>query len=385
MGVHGMKLTYSKDRVAEAREIRTKWYRGEKVERNPFQFIVRADVWRVGNANPYSFREVNEDPWKAVHGQMLSMQHCFDTFPDCDYLPVFTLDHLGEGVLPSMYGARQMVVDDNQPFTEGRVMRDIYDIEKLPKKVDVENSEWGKILKEQILCFLDATHGEIPVSVADHQSPYGIATKLLPNEELMYAMYDEPALVHQLMDIVTNGIIDLIETMKGWVGEDLLVTNTYNPIPKTSGLILYDDYVSVLSPALHKAFCAPYNIRLFEKYGYGHLHTCGPYFPGYLDACIACKPRSLDVSIMRDTNKTRADLLAFRRITAEHNILLLSGPGYNDLKIFDQSIFDNVYENADFDLYLEYARYGHYMSALGTYEEGLAFRRLVDRVSECIR
>jgi len=310
---------------------------------------------------------------------ILSMQYQFDTFPDSDHIPAMTLYYMGEGILAAIYGAKQYLVERDPPYTEGRLFADIFEAQKISNDFDIEDTEWGKILKEHVLCFMDATHGEIPVGPPDYQSPYGTATKLMPNEDLMIAMYEEPDLVHVFLERVTDGIIKLTETMEKWVGPDLYAKNLSNPIPGKCGFLIWDDYISVLTPKLHTEFCAPQNRRLFEKYGGGHLHTCGPYFPGYIDACLACNPDSMDISIMRGMGKTREDMYNFLEITSARNMRLFGWLGAND-----DHVFNNAWQNPDDDMMRTFINGGWMPSGSGSYEEGLAFKEKILSLSNKI-
>ena len=363
------KLNYSKDRLAEARNIRERWYNNEPVERPPYVFSVRSDVsnaWLA--ANPYNFQEMCEDSKTAVEGITLSMQYQFDTFPDCDYLPVMPLFYMGEGILAAMYGAEQLVVPHDPPYTKGRVFGDIYEAQKISNDFEIESTFWGRRLKEHVERFVDATNGEIPVGPPDYQSPYGTATKLMPNEELMMAMYSEPELVKKFIGAVTDGIIKLSEAMERWVGSDVYAHNFSNPIPQKCGFMLWDDYISVVTPALHMEFFVPANNLLFERYGYGHLHTCGPYFPSFINPCIACSPRSMDISIMRGMGKTKKDLNKFLEIAQENNIKLFGSPDMNDI-----SVFEKDWRQPDDEMFSSFVRGGWMPAGGGTYEEGKLF------------
>ena len=370
-------LNYSKDRVNEAKDIWARYYRGEKVERCPFIFTVgqkpsddgKRHSW-VGPGNPYDFREMCESPEKAADGFIASFQYQFNTFPDCDFIPYMSPHYLGQGILASMYGAKQYIDRDQPPFTEDRLYKDITETaERLNNNFNVEDTEWGKILKKHIEVFIDKTNGEIPVCVPDYQSPYGTLTKLLPNEELMIAMYDEPELVHKAMEIVTDGIIKLVDTAAEWVGKDLYITNSFNPIPQEGGLVMWDDYVSVISPDMHKEFCVPYNNILYEKYGRGHLHTCGPYFPRFIEAILDCKPCSLQTTIMRGMSKTRADLLRFLELTGKKGIKLIGDLNTNDSSIFEK----NKWEKADDEMLELFLNNGFIPQIGGTLREGVEF------------
>jgi len=370
------KLNYNRERVAEAKDLLVRWYNCEKIERTPFVYSItpeKSGTWLP--AQPYNYCEAINDSEKAVEGQLLSIQHQFDTFPDCDYLPYMTLAYLGEGILASMYGAKQYIVEKNPPFTEGRFFKDIYEAQNIDNSIDFEKTEWCKILKEHVTRFVEATNGEIPVGSPDYQSPYGTATKLVPNEELILAMYDEPELVKNFLSVITDGIIKLLKIMEKWIGADLIATNIKVPVPQKTGIIIWDDYISVLNPGLHTQICAPFNKRLFNEFGQGHLHTCGPYFPGYVNACLECNPKSMDIITMRGTGKSREDLISFLEITRKRNILL-----FGQLTVNETSIFEKGTKQGDDELLEMFIRGGYMPASGGTLEKGIKFRETINRI-----
>ena len=323
-------LKIDRDRILEARYRCTKYYNKQPVDKLPFRFFSGTP-----DCPNYSIGDMIRDTDKLIERKIAEINAQTESFPDTDFLPYLGMYFLGQGVVASMFGAQQYIVEDMPPFTEGRVMQTIYDLDKVPRKIDPEKDGWGPKLKEICEKFLDAVQCEVPVLVSDHQSPYGEATKILDNEELMMSMYDEPEMVHEFFDIVTTGIEDTIDAMEKWCGKENLVKNESMPVPGKNGVIIWDDYISVITPALHKEFCSPYNIRLFEKYGRGHLHTCGPYFNGYIDACLKCNPISMDFAIMRGMARSKEDMLEFRRITKEAGIILMGNADYTPEHIFD--------------------------------------------------
>lgn len=371
MGKYTLKL--DKDRLAESRKRVSDYYNGRPVDRIPFSFRIQ-----TSGLPHYNYRQCNEDFSKFIEQTIAGVNAQFEGFPDTDYLPMFYLDFLGEGLIASMFGAEQLVVDENPPFTRGRVLNDIDDLDKLPAKVDPENDGWGKRLMQVCDMCMDAAGGEIPICVCDHQSPYGIATKIMDNENLMLAMYDAPEEMMRFMEIVTGAIDGTIAAMERRVGKENLVKNASAPVPGgETGLILWDDYVSVLSPEMREKFCRPFNMKLYDKYGYGHLHTCGPYFPGYLEACLACKPKSLDLSIMRGMSRSREDFLRFRERTREAGVILCGTP-----VVSEGSIFENKFIEPDEEFLTEMARGGILPGGGGSYEDGVRMTEMWKRISK---
>lgn len=339
VGDYNMKyeLNFDKERIAQAKDRRIKHYKGEKVDQIPFIYGVESKIataWM--GENPYTFAELINEPKKCVEGQVLGFEGQCDNFPDSDWIPNFRTFMYGEGFIPSLLGAKQIDGGDMPPFQEGRIMKSIYDVDNLPSSID-EKLGYGPLAKEAMQRMVEAFDGYVPVCITDHQSPYGMATKLMDNEELMLAFYDEPELAHKLLDYCTTAIEDTITLVKSWIGAENLVLNSNVPVPGEAGIMLWDDYISVLTPSLHTEFCKPYNMRLYEKYGAGHLHTCGPYFDGFIDAVVACDPVSIDVGIMRGMSRTREDMLLLKSICDKHNIILNTG-----LTAINGSVFDDA-------------------------------------------
>jgi hypothetical protein len=310
-------MNLDRDCLMKARERRSSWYAGHPIEYMLYNFNV---IPPSGRLPAYTQREMIEDFDKLIELQVAGINWHTESYPDCDWLPYLSTANLGQGIIPTMFGAEQVVVENNSPFTEGRVLQSITDVEKLPERIDPEHDGWGPRLKELSIKLHDLGGDFVPVCCCDHQSPYGIAAKLLGNEELILAMYDAPELVDRLLSICTQATIDTARAMQKWIGKENVALNVNHPIPGEGGIILYDDYISVITPELHTRFCQPQNERLFQEFGRGHLHTCGPYFEGYINAVLACRPISIDTTYINGFNRTKEDMLRLRRITREHGI-----------------------------------------------------------------
>ncbi len=107
----------------------------------------------------------------------------------------------------------------------------------------------------------------------DTQGPLDI-TELLWGEEMFYAMYDEPELVHGMLALLT-------ETYTAFLGkwfELFPADGEMNPhwamLWHRGRILLRDDSAMNLSPELYESFAAPYDGALLKKYG-GTVHFCG--------------------------------------------------------------------------------------------------------------
>ncbi|NQU44574.1 hypothetical protein HQ520_14885 [bacterium] len=313
------KIRWDKGRIEESRNRIRALIQGETVDRVPYPFIPEGATWL-----DYEVQALDDE--KFIEWRVAEMHRVFDLFPEGDYLPSFTnVPCGGQGIVPSLFGAQILVEKKAPPYNTDRIIGDLErDLPKLPEKVDPETAGWGPRLRRRIRACIEATDGQIPIQVADHQSPYGVATKLIGNEPLMMAMFETPELVHELMTRVTDAIAELVHAIIRWAGSrDLVAFCPPLPFPG-GGLVLYDDYISVITPDLHSEFCLPYNQRLYDEFGGGHFHTCGPYFPRYLDAALLHKGlQTMDIpTYMKGLSRRREDMLELRRRSREAGIVL---------------------------------------------------------------
>lgn len=369
-----INLSPYRDRINQAKERIFRWHHGKGGERPPFLFTPS------GFQAPYTRGEQAADTTKAVENALQEINFQLETFPDTDFVPFFQLPYLGEGIIPSFFGAEQLIAEDYPPYTKGRVLSTWEDVRKLPGQIDPEHDGWGPRIKEAVDIFLDATGGEIPVGVPDHQSPYGIATKLIGNETLMMGLYDDPDGVVDFLNLCRRAASDTIKAMEKWAGDpDKIIKNYRAPLPGC-GLILWDDYISVLTPELHIKYCTPVNNALYDEYGPGHMHTCGPYFPGYIDAVLQQNVQTLDTAILRGFSRRKEDYRLLKERCNEAG-MKICGP----LFISDTHFADEAARRKPDRPFIEemigdgtmFWRTG------GTREEGMELTKWVDSLSYC--
>jgi len=107
---------------------------------------------------------------------------------------------------------------------------------------------------------------------ADNQGPFDCAD-MIWGEGIYYAMYDEPELVHELLDLVTQTTVSFVKAQKKVMGEKNGMYHWWWKIP--GGVRAVDDMTTVLSPATYEAFSKPYTEKLYAEFGGGYMHYCG--------------------------------------------------------------------------------------------------------------
>ncbi len=134
-----------------------------------------------------------------------------------------------------------------------------------------------RMVLDYIRYFREQTHGLIPLSLTDTQSPNDTASLVLDPCELFSASIEEPELLDDFLNKITRLIGDFSEMQIDAIGPDLYAAPGHMMISDTGrgGIALSDDNMAVISPASYAATSRPYNEILSRRFGGVALHSCG--------------------------------------------------------------------------------------------------------------
>jgi hypothetical protein len=107
----------------------------------------------------------------------------------------------------------------------------------------------------------------------DFQGPMDIC-EVVWGSSIFYAIYDQPDLVHALLEIVTQ---TYIRFMQAWL-EVVPFRQGFNAhwgLFHKGNIMLRDDSAMNLSPDMFDQFIRPYDQRLLNEFGGGAIHFCG--------------------------------------------------------------------------------------------------------------
>ena len=195
--------------------------------------------------------------------------------------PLSVRANYGTGILSSVFGAEIFVMPyENNTLPTTRAFNDTERIRKMVER-GMPNLEvgFGKKVFEmgQIYKEVFANYPKIAKYVSvyhpDLQGPLDIA-ELLWGEEMFYAMYDEPELVHDALSLITDTYIAFMERWNKLFppAKDM---NTHWTIYFRGNVLIRNDSAMNLSPALYDEFSVPYDQKLLEHFGGGAVHFCG--------------------------------------------------------------------------------------------------------------
>ncbi|MEN6478365.1 MAG: hypothetical protein ABFD20_01855 [Anaerolineales bacterium] len=187
----------------------------------------------------------------------------------------------GTGILPSLFGARPLIMaDELDTLPTTWPLGDVAAIERL---VDAGVPDLSQGMMPQVLA-MGARYAEIAAQYPqigaqvfiyhpDLQGPFDVV-ELLWGSSVFLALFDRPALVHALLELVTQTYVRALEAWQQIVPFHP-EGNAHWGYYHRGNIMLRDDSAMNLSPAMFAEFVRPYDQRLFDHFGGGALHFCG--------------------------------------------------------------------------------------------------------------
>lgn len=228
----------------------------------------------------------------------------------------------GVGTVASLFGCRISLTMNNMPWCEALSDKALMDA--LDRGVpDVTTAGLGPRVLETERFYLDTLSKypnlskAVKVFICDTQGPFDTA-HLVMGHRIYTEIYDNPSLVHCLLDLVTQTCGRFTQAQKELIGEG----NEWSFHSQTKvrgGIRICEDAPTNISAASYLEFCRPYNERALAEFGGGWIHYCGngrQILPHVLDT-----PGVLGINF---GNPEMQDLEALYEVTRERGIGIVS-------------------------------------------------------------
>ena len=169
------------------------------------------------------------------------------------------------------FGAAVVISDDEVPTVKGRMINDANEADAL----EVPSVDSGRA-PIYISAIKKATEliGDRPV-LAGMIGPFSLAARLLDVSEIMMDCYDDPDMVHTVLEKVTSFLCEYAKAYKA-AGAD--------------GIVLAEPVSGLLSPMLEEEFSSPYVKQIVEAVQSEDFaviyHNCGDNVPKMLDSIL---------------------------------------------------------------------------------------------------
>ena len=170
------------------------------------------------------------------------------------------------------FGAQIRISDDEVPTVTGRLINDMDEAEALqvPKVGDCRTGLYIEAISEASKMITDR-----PV-LAGMIGPFSLAARLLDVSEIMVDCYDDPDMVHTVLEKCTAFLTEYARAYKS-VG--------------ANGIVLAEPVSGLLSPALEEEFSSPYVKQIVDAVQDDEFvliyHNCGDNTPRMLDSILS--------------------------------------------------------------------------------------------------
>ena len=209
-----------------------------------------------------SVRELISDSALQAEGMRLVAEHT-------DAAAAVSLMDLS--VEAECFGAEVCVFDDEVPTVKGRLIHDMGEAEALT--VPAIGSGRTSIYIDAIKV-ASQTITDRPV-LAGMIGPFSLAARLLDVSEIMMDCYDDPDMVHLVLDKVTAFLIEYAKAYRA---------------AGANGIMLAEPVSGLLSPSLEAEFSSPYVKRIVDAVQEDDFvliyHNCGDNTPRMVDSLL---------------------------------------------------------------------------------------------------
>jgi len=170
------------------------------------------------------------------------------------------------------FGATVHVFDDEVPTVKGRLVHDMDEAEALeiPAVGSGRTHLYIDAIKKATALIVDR-----PV-FAGMIGPFSLAARLLDVSEIMMDCYDDPDMVHLVLDKATSFLVEYAKAYKA---------------AGAHGIMIAEPVAGLLSPALEAEFASPYFKRIIDAVQDDSFaiiyHNCGDNVPKMLDSILS--------------------------------------------------------------------------------------------------
>ena len=170
------------------------------------------------------------------------------------------------------FGATVCISDNEVPTVKGRLINDMNEAEALcvPEVGSGRTGIYIDAVKQAVKDITDR-----PV-LAGMIGPFSLSARLLDVSEIMIDCYDEPDMVHLVLDKATQFLIEYAKAYKS---------------AGTHGIVMAEPVAGLLSPSLEAEFSSPYVKKIIDETQDDDFviiyHNCGDNVPRMLDSILS--------------------------------------------------------------------------------------------------
>ena len=244
--------------------------------KTPATLIIDAPNWVFGELIGTIPEDYCRGNYKVMlEHQLAKIEHHFKQNYVADCYEPFLMPWYGTCVLSSGFGVECVTNPNMDPAVGAAILNktdDVYEL-KIP---DFEHDGMMPMVLEAIDYFRE--NCDLPIMLTDSQGPLSTALSLAGYENFIYWMYDEPEVIHLLMQKVTDAFIGWSRIQKRRIGiadEEPGYQMAVRTGTGKGGIVFSDDDSIILDAEAYREFVKPYNEQILAAFGGGCIHCCG--------------------------------------------------------------------------------------------------------------
>jgi hypothetical protein len=261
--------------------------------------------------------------------------------------------------IPELFGIETVVTNEGNSMSEG-----LNDRDKLRRLIDAgipdftSNKHNRKVIEcqdfaRELLGAYEKLSKVVHFTLPDTQGPFDLAS-LIWGSDILFGIHDEPDLLAQLMELMTQTFIEYNKYHKKRTGDPLNSSYHIAGLKLVNGGVrICDDSASLISKEMYDSMVAPYNAKAFAPFSGGWLHYCG-------DGNRLLPTMLNDIPGVNAIHLGNPDMHNFRQLvkdTAERKIVLFWSGALEELPVAVQEspdakmlvLLENRYAPKSFD------------------------------------
>lgn len=227
-------------------------------------------VWqrvRVGEV----FRDACRDMKQSLRWQLGGLTKPMDYLTDA---PAYLEPWYGIGTTASAFGADYEWLPGQAPAVK-HIYAAIDEVPELQPRA-IADVPILRYTLETIEYFLEQTHGRVPMSWCDIQSPINVAGGLVDITQFLLAFHDHPDKVKAILSVLADEVIRFTKIQSELIGSALAQPgHGFASSRAGTGIGLSTDNLIMVSPAMYAEFCAEHTARIGDNFGGTAIHSCG--------------------------------------------------------------------------------------------------------------
>ncbi len=330
--IEGELLPMLRERAAKHEASARKQLRQWKGEKGVCSLLVHlTDLPELEKLPVYNNVEIHYDVEKMFVNQLRGA--LTTALADGDAVPSVRAN-VGVGALCTLLGGlKQTFFEDKMPWLLGHLDED--ELQEMTVE-SIEESDEFKMGLEQMRYMKEMLQGTgIGIYPMDLQGPIDMA-HLFMGDEFFYALYDDPDLVHHVLELsVACEIYGMEKCFEIIQPKDYVCHYNGLVLPAVTPLKVSEDTSTLLNREHIHEFMKPYTEKLLRHFGGGYIHYCGdnkhllelvPHIENNIGMNFG-NPERHDPKSVFETLRSLGKCYygAFRSITIEEQIALSRG------------------------------------------------------------